>query len=270
MKFLNRKGNWSLPEKFQARGLESYEDSSILWFQRHDRYKGTWKWRERTVTNRNLKLKTTCVVWSTSSWRSGPGQGSEAGRWAKGRTYWKKKRAGLVSVVPTLCTGFPGGAVVKNPPAMQDSPEKGMAIHTSILAWKVPWTEEPSGLQSMGSQRVGHDWATKHTHTHTHTHTYISPKLGIGLPWWIQGAKSCSGDARASAALNSPLLLLEATRTSGRSKSGLFPVLVFSLTLSVLITHCNSLTWWQSPWPRSSGSQVLRARLKRWLHLPST
>ena len=50
----------------------------------------------------------------------------------------RKKRAGLVSVVPTLCTGFPGGAVVKNPPAMQDSPEKGMAIHTSILAWKVP------------------------------------------------------------------------------------------------------------------------------------
>ena len=153
----------------------------------HDRHKETWKRRERTATNRNLKLKTTCVVWSTSSWRSGPGQGSEAGRWAEGRTSWKKKRAGLLSTVPKLCTGFPGGAVVKNPPAMQeirvwslgqeDSPEKGMAIHTSILAWKVPWTEEPSRLQSMGSQRVGHDWATKHTHTHTYTHTHI-PKTG--------------------------------------------------------------------------------------------
>ena len=32
-----------------------------------------------------------------------------------------------------------------------------MATHSSILAWKIPWTEEPSGLQSMGSQRVGHD-----------------------------------------------------------------------------------------------------------------
>ena len=45
--------------------------------------------------------------------------------------------------------------------------------HSSILAWKVPWTEEPGGLQSMGSQRVGHDWAYAHTHTHTHTHTLI-------------------------------------------------------------------------------------------------
>ena len=35
-----------------------------------------------------------------------------------------------------------------------------MATHSSILAWKISWTEEPGGLQSMGSQRVGHDWAT--------------------------------------------------------------------------------------------------------------
>ena len=38
--------------------------------------------------------------------------------------------------------------------------EKGMAPHSSSLAWKIPWTEEPGGLQSMGSLRVGHDWAT--------------------------------------------------------------------------------------------------------------
>ena len=35
-----------------------------------------------------------------------------------------------------------------------------MATHTNILAWKIPWMEEPSRLKSMGSQRVGHDWAT--------------------------------------------------------------------------------------------------------------
>ena len=56
---------------------------------------------------------------------------------------------------------------VKNLPAMQETQvqplgwedplEKGMAIHSSILAWRIPWTEEPGGLQSMGSQRVGHD-----------------------------------------------------------------------------------------------------------------
>ena len=57
--------------------------------------------------------------------------------------------------------------VKKNLPAMQktqvqslgqeDSLEKGMATHSSILAWRIPWTEELGGLQSMGSQRVGHD-----------------------------------------------------------------------------------------------------------------
>ena len=38
--------------------------------------------------------------------------------------------------------------------------EKAVAPHSSTLAWKIPWTEEPGGLQSMGSLRVGHDWAT--------------------------------------------------------------------------------------------------------------
>ena len=57
--------------------------------------------------------------------------------------------------------------MVKNLPAMQetqvqslgqeDAIEKGMATHSSILAWRIPWTEEPGELQSMGSQRVGHD-----------------------------------------------------------------------------------------------------------------
>ena len=60
--------------------------------------------------------------------------------------------------------------MVKNRPARQEtrvrslgqdnSLEKGMATHPSILAWRIPWTEEPGGLQPMGSQRVGHDWAT--------------------------------------------------------------------------------------------------------------
>ena len=44
-----------------------------------------------------------------------------------------------------------------------------MATHSSILAWKMPWTEEPGRLQSMGSQRVRHDLVCVHTHTHTHT-----------------------------------------------------------------------------------------------------
>ena len=45
-------------------------------------------------------------------------------------------------------------------PGSERSPEKEMATHSSILAWKIPWTEEPGGLQSMESQRVRHNWVT--------------------------------------------------------------------------------------------------------------
>ena len=45
----------------------------------------------------------------------------------------------------------------------EDPLEEGMATHSSILAWRIPWTEKPAGLQSIESQRVGHDWeATWH------------------------------------------------------------------------------------------------------------
>ena len=64
---------------------------------------------------------------------------------------------------------LPGGTVVKNLPAyigdMFRSQEKEMATHSSILAWKVPWTEEAGRLQSMESQRVGQDLVTEHART---------------------------------------------------------------------------------------------------------
>ena len=44
----------------------------------------------------------------------------------------------------------------------EDPLEKGMTTHSNILAWKIPWTEDPGKLQSMGSQRGGHNWATEH------------------------------------------------------------------------------------------------------------
>ena len=66
-----------------------------------------------------------------------------------------------------LGKGFSDGSVVKNLPTTQemqvqslgweDTLEKEMATHCSILARRIPWTEEPGGLQSMGSQRPGHD-----------------------------------------------------------------------------------------------------------------
>ena len=68
---------------------------------------------------------------------------------------------------------------VKNLPAVQKIQEmwvqslsgkdplaKEMATHSSVLAWKIPWIEEPGGLQSIGSQRVSQNWGTEYTHTH--------------------------------------------------------------------------------------------------------
>ena len=54
-----------------------------------------------------------------------------------------------------------------------------MATHSRVLAWEIPWTEQPGGLQSRGSQRVGHNLVTDHTHTTMNTvgnrETNISP-----------------------------------------------------------------------------------------------
>ena len=82
--------------------------------------------------------------------------------------------------------GFPGGSVIKNPPAnagdmvrslgREDPLEKGMATHFSILAWEIPWTEEPSGLQSMCCKesdaiKCVHEHMCMCMHAHTQTHT---------------------------------------------------------------------------------------------------
>ena len=75
---------------------------------------------------------------------------------------------------------------------MHFSTKKAMAPHSSTLAWKIPWMEEPGGLQSMGSLRVGHDWATSLTfHFHAlekemATHSSI-------LAWRIPGTEKSSG-----------------------------------------------------------------------------
>ena len=72
--------------------------------------------------------------------------------------------------------------MLKHLPAMQETRvwslgqenplEKQMASHSSILAWRIPWTEEPVRLQSLGLQRVGHNWATNTcTSARAHTHT---------------------------------------------------------------------------------------------------
>ena len=72
-----------------------------------------------------------------------------------------------------IIRGFRSGSVAKNLSmqetgvqtlGLEDSLEKEMAAHSSILAWKVPWTEGPGGLQSTGSHRIRYNWATVYTH----------------------------------------------------------------------------------------------------------
>ena len=74
-----------------------------------------------------------------------------------------------LDIMKTYFMGVPGGSAVKNPHASQkawvqslgqeDPLEEGMATHSSILAWRIPWTEELGGLQSIAWQRVRHDWS---------------------------------------------------------------------------------------------------------------
>ena len=96
-----------------------------------------------------------------------------ADSWITGLSCASLLTYGFFSVVNTTI-GLPGPSHSKEsawnaedlqemsirPLGWEDPLEKVMAIHSSILTWRVPWTEEPGGLQFMGSQRVGHDWAT--------------------------------------------------------------------------------------------------------------
>ena len=97
-------------------------------------------------------------------------------------------------LMPTSCTARSWGywclelkpviQIVKNLPAMQEAQvrslgqeyplEDGMATHSDILAWRIPWTEEPGGVQSRGLQKVGHDWGLTLSLSHLHINLHIS------------------------------------------------------------------------------------------------
>ena len=89
---------------------------------------------------------------------------------SSGSKYWAFHRL-VAASVGVACLRLPRWPRLKNPPASaedvrdlgwEDSLEKGMAIHSSILGWRMPWTEEAGGLQSRGLQRVGLDRATEY------------------------------------------------------------------------------------------------------------
>ena len=117
-------------------------------------------------------------------------------------------------MVLSLCQGFPGGSVVKNLPSMQETwvwsldweRPLAMSFHSNILVWRIPWTEEPAGLQSMGLQRVRHDWATSLSFT----------KIDEGFPASSNGKEStCNvGDPGQSLGQENPLAKEMVTHSS--------------------------------------------------------
>ena len=104
------------------------------------KFSHSWKWQS---WNSNLDLILLVITWHRQPFRS--------------------------TTNLTTLSVLPSGSVVKKPPAMQemqvpsldqeDPLKKGMATHSSSLAWRIPWTEEPGKLMSIGSQRVRPDWA---------------------------------------------------------------------------------------------------------------
>ena len=97
---------------------------------------------------------------------------------------WSHKNRALISWASLVAQ------IVKNLPAMQETPvqslsqedplEKEIAIQSSILAWEIPWTEEPGRLQSMGLQRVQHNWAIN-----IHTHMWIFWGVLLNCRTWF-------------------------------------------------------------------------------------
>ena len=111
-------------------------------------------------------------------------------------TIWKHQFFGAQ---PSFTLSFPDGSDGKEYACnvgdqvrslgREDPLEKGMAIHSSILAWRIPWTEEPGGLKSIGLQRVEHGWAFMKANTFTFSLLYGPTLTSIHDCW-----KNCGFD----------------------------------------------------------------------------
>ena len=116
-----------------------------------------------------------------------------------------------------------------------------MTIHSSILAWKIPWREEPGGLHSVGSQRFGHDYATN-TYTYI-THRELNLVLCGDLDGWDSGVGWGKGDTRG----------------------GYICVKVKVLVTQLCLTLCYPMDC--SP-PGSCVPGILQAKILEWVSIP--
>ena len=145
----------------------------------------------------------------------------------------------------------------------EDPLEKEIATHSSILAWKISWTEKPGGLQSMGSQRVGYDWATD---------TYLFNKiLSFRILFFHRLLSQGMGQVID---LN---LWISSSFIQGKSKRGLMKLntqsnLSYSLDLSVCalsLSRVSSATPWTGALS-SSAHEISQARILEWAAISSS
>ena len=108
--------------------------------------------------------------------------------------------------------------------------EKEMLTYSSILAWKIPWSEEPDRLQSLGSQRVDYDLATEHALTHSitsaQTYLYIQCRAEFKSKWIPTVIRKCCKDSETGMLLRCPLSIPdnEWTETQSKAKPSSMPM----------------------------------------------
>ena len=105
------------------------------------------------------------------------------------------------SIHLTCKEGFPGGSGERTHLPMQDPLEKGTVTHSSILARRIPWTEEPGGLQSIASQTVRHDWSYL---AQTHTNPGDEGDMG-SIPGLGRSPKEGNGNLLQYSCLENPM-----------------------------------------------------------------
>ena len=114
----------------------------------------------------------------------------------------KKRKKAKKSECRSILEVFPGGSVVKNPSdsardghwslGWEDPLEKGLATHSTVLAWRIPWTEEPGRLQSVGLQRVRHTWASLHYFRGDAEWISLSISFEQKLEWYKEMSSKCT------------------------------------------------------------------------------
>ena len=162
---------------------------------------------------------------------------------------------------------------VKNLPAIwetqvpslgqEDPLEKGMATHSSILAWIISCTEEPDGLWSMGSQKVGHDWATD-------TETQPTEIKAFQGPWSLLSLQRGSEIGLRTAVSGCLAGILSRPFRNGRTR--------YCSQIDLCFHQCSTLRWWMwSTWPlgfifnlcNGKNNIIFRAAKIKWSNVPA-